>query len=90
MVRNDWLVQFLADVLGIPIERPVETETTALGAAYLAGLQVGVFGALDDLTDRWQCATRIEPRIDRERRDQLIAGWKKAVSRTLTCETSRG
>ena len=84
MVRNDWLVQFLADVLGIPIERPVETETTALGAAYLAGLRAGLYGAIDDLAELWQCATRFEPRIDNERRSQLVSTWRKAVSRTLT------
>lgn len=81
MVANDWFCQFLADLLDLPVERPLVTETTALGAAYLAGLQAGLYGSPDDLTTQWQCQARFDPRMDQTLRKQLIEGWTKAVSR---------
>lgn len=83
MVVNSWLVQFLADIIGLPVERPVVTETTALGAAYLAGLQVGLFDSFDDITARWQREQRFEPKMAEEHRSRLLAGWERAVRRTL-------
>ncbi len=81
MVANDWLMQFLADVLGFAVERPVITETTALGAAYLAGLCAGAFDSLEDLARRWQREARFEPRLEAAEREHLVAGWGRAVAR---------
>jgi len=83
MAANDWLMQFLADQLGIPVERPVVTETTALGAAYLAGLGVGVYRDPAEIARRWRRDRRFEPAMAPERRDALYAGWKRAVERAL-------
>jgi glycerol kinase len=81
MVVNDWVMQFLADQLGIAVERPTVTETTALGAAYLAGLATGVFKSTDDIAGRWRCERRFEPAMAAERRETLYAGWRDAVRR---------
>ena len=83
MVANDWLCQFLADLVDMPVERPRVAETTALGAAYLAGLQVGVYESLDDVTRAWQCEKRWTPRMEHRLRTGLIEGWQRALKRTL-------
>ncbi|PWQ96654.1 glycerol kinase GlpK [Leucothrix pacifica] len=83
MVKNDWLVQQLSDTVDIQVQRPVVTETTALGAAFLAGLQTGVFASLDDLASYWRCEADFEPNMPAQERDTLIAGWDKAIARTL-------
>ena len=80
---NDTLMQLQADVLGVPVVRPVVAETTALGAAYAAGLAVGFWKDLDDLRDNWRMDKRWEPRWSADQRDAAYAGWQKAVSRTL-------
>ena len=84
MVANDWLCQFLADMLNIPVERPKVIETTALGAAYLAGLATGVYASLDAVGYAWRCERRFEPRMTSGQREALLAGWKKAVARVLS------
>ncbi len=84
MAANGWLMQFLSNVLAIPVTRPKVTETTALGAAYLAGLQAGLFGGLDDLTACWQRDAGFTPRLGAEERKSLLAGWRKAVDRVRT------
>jgi glycerol kinase len=81
MVRNDWVMQFLADILNLPVERPVVTETTALGAAYLAGLQVGMFQSAADIGRRWQRDRLFEPAMKTDLRESLYAGWRHAVAR---------
>ncbi|HYG86403.1 MAG TPA: glycerol kinase GlpK [Azospirillum sp.] len=81
MVANDWVCQFLADILDLPVERPVVTETTALGAAYLAGMHVGVYGGLDAISAAWRCERRFEPRMDAPTRRRLYDGWQAAVRR---------
>ncbi|HYD29303.1 MAG TPA: glycerol kinase GlpK [Azospirillaceae bacterium] len=81
MVMNDWLCQFLADVLNVPVERPEVTETTALGAAYLAGLHTGFYGSLAAVAGVWACQRRFEPGMDEGRRERLYEGWKRAVGR---------
>jgi glycerol kinase len=81
MVANDWLMQFLADILDLPVERPAVAETTALGAAYLAGLQVGLYDSLAAVSQAWQLQRRFEPGIDTTSRERLIDGWRTAVSR---------
>ncbi len=80
MVQNNWLCQFLADILNIPIERPVQTETTALGAAYLAGLHCGVYKNPDDLKANWQIDREFTPSMNTEDRDRLLRSWKTAVA----------
>jgi len=84
MVQNNWLCQFLADLLGIVVERPEQTETTALGAAYLAGLQVGVFGSLDDIASRWQVNREFAPAMEDRARNLLLADWHEAVIKVRT------
>ncbi len=81
MVANDWLMQFLADMLDTPVERPRVTETTALGAAYLAGLGAGCFGSLEEVSQQWSRERRFEPALNAERRDGLYHGWLEAVGR---------
>lgn len=78
---NNFLMQFQADVLGKPVVRPANVETTALGAAFLAGLAVGVWKDTDELESFWQADRRFEPQMDAGRREELFVGWKKAVER---------
>ncbi len=80
MVHNNWFCQFLADILNTPVERPVQTETTALGAAYLAGLHCGFYKNHDDLLANWQLDREFIPAIDAQERDHLLQGWKAAVA----------
>ena len=78
---NGFLMQFQADMLGIPVDVPVINETTALGAAYLAAIGVGDFDGPDAIAGRWKRKRRYEPRISADQRDALLAGWKSAVER---------
>jgi glycerol kinase len=84
MVVNDWLSQNLADMLQLPVVRPRTVETTALGAAYLAGLQAGVYGSLEDIARLWQAERRFSPQMPAGRADALYAGWQDAVRRVRT------
>jgi glycerol kinase len=79
--RNDLLMQFQADVLGVPVVRPRVTETTALGAAYLAGLAVGHWKNSEEIASQWQVDRKFEPAMERGRAEELMAGWHKAVER---------
>jgi glycerol kinase len=83
MVFNELLMQFQADQLGVPVQRPQVAETTALGAAYAAGLAVGYWGGLEDLRANWGLDQEWLPQAATSQRDQLFSQWKKAVSRTL-------
>ncbi|HPL99632.1 MAG TPA: glycerol kinase GlpK [Bacillota bacterium] len=85
-VANNFLMQFQADILGVPIYRPEVTETTALGAAYLAGLAVGFWASKDEIAEKWNVDRVFEPVMDSSFRDKKYAGWKKAVSRALRWE----
>src|SRR5262249_49468058 len=78
---NDFLMQFQADILGKPIVRPVDTETTALGAAYLAGLATGFFKGLDEVERFWRAERVFEPKMKPDKREELYDGWKSAVAR---------
>ena len=80
--RNDMLMQFQADVLGVPVVRPRIHETTALGVAYLAGLGVGYWSSADQLAAQWQADRTFEPRMDRGNAETLLAAWRKAVERS--------
>jgi glycerol kinase len=84
--RNDSLLQFQADILQIPVVRSKITETTALGAAYLAGLAVGFWKSREDLRHHWQEDKRFEPHMSREKAEQLRAKWKEAVRRAMNWE----
>jgi glycerol kinase len=81
MVANNWLSQCLADTLKIPVDRPVITETTALGACYFAALGVGLFNSIDDLKDKWQLEKKFTPQMEEDIVDQRYQGWLKAVER---------
>ncbi|MBS3984457.1 MAG: glycerol kinase GlpK [Selenomonadales bacterium] len=85
-VMNGVLMQFQADVLDVPVDRPEVTETTALGAAYLAGLAVGVWKSKEDLVSKWQLNKRFAPSMPTGQREKLYQGWKKAVKRALDWE----
>ncbi len=81
-VKNDFLMQFQSDMLGCPVERPVVQETTALGAAYLAGLAVGYWDSKEEIAKQWQIEHTFTPELATEKREELYNGWKKAVEAT--------
>ena len=81
MVGNDWLVQFLSDILNVDVDRPRVTETTALGAAFLAGLQSGVYQGLDEIEKLWGRERRFQPEMEPSQRERLYQGWLEAVER---------
>jgi glycerol kinase len=84
MAANDWLLQFLADVVAAPVERPHTTETTALGAALLAALGRGLISSPEEVEALWRRQARFDPAMDAAPRDRLLAGWARAVNRTLS------
>jgi glycerol kinase len=84
MTVSDWTMQFLADILGAPVDRPKVLETTALGAAYLAGMQQGIYPDLDGFAKTWALEQRFTPELNSDVREQRYAGWRDAVQRTLT------
>ncbi len=88
MAANDWFCQFLADTLGSPVERPALLEATAQGAAFLAGLTVGLFRDFSTLSTAWQCGARFEPRMAAAERERSIMGWHEAVRRARTVGNS--
>lgn len=83
MVANDWVCQFLAGILNIEVERPKIMETTALGAAYLAGLQAGIYQSTEELATMNQIETHFEPDMPQESRQKLLKGWSSAIQSTL-------
>ena len=83
MVKNNWLSQFLADVLNMTVIRSKTNETTALGAAFMAGLGAGVYKSLIDISKNWKIDKRFIPRISKTNREELLVGWKKAIRKTL-------
>ena len=80
---NDFLLEFQADILGMPLCRPECIETTSLGAAYLAGLATGYWSSGEDITSNWRIDKVFEPSMEKEKKDRLISGWHEAVGRTL-------
>jgi len=84
MVANDWLLQFLADILNIDIQRPKVIETTALGAAILAGVGAKLFNTLGDAKEAWQLDHSFSPSMETDRREKLIGAWQTAVNRVKT------
>ncbi|SFA88955.1 glycerol kinase [Lentibacillus halodurans] len=83
-VKNDFLMQFQSDIVGVPVERPVVQETTALGAAYLAGLAVGYWHDKDEIASQWQNERTFNSNMEDAKRDELYAGWQKAVKAART------
>ena len=86
MVANDWFLQFLADILDTAVERPVNVESTVLGAAYLAAFQAGVLKSCEQITRLWRCESRFEPQMSDDQRSGLLQGWRTAVGRIATHE----
>jgi len=84
MVASDWTMQFLADILAAPVDRPAVRETTALGAAWLAGSHAGIWPNQEKFAANWHCEKRFEPQMDDNTRDTKYALWLDAVNRTLT------
>lgn len=82
-VQNNFLMQFQSDILNVPVERPVVSETTALGAAYLAGLAVGYWENQEEIAKQWAVNQKFEPKMEERERDELYTGWKKAIQATM-------
>lgn len=78
-VKNDFLMQFQSDILDVEVDRPVINETTALGAAYLAGLAVGYWKDRSEIAERWKNDKSFQPKMEEEKRNNLYDGWQKAV-----------
>jgi glycerol kinase len=83
VTKNSWLMQFQADMLGVPVQVPATAETTALGAAYLAGLAVGYWKDQDEIAAQWKVARHFEPSMSHDQRDKLYHGWQRAVERSM-------
>ncbi|RSL33104.1 glycerol kinase [Salibacterium salarium] len=83
-VKNDFLMQFQSDLLNVPVERPVVNETTALGAAYLAGLAVGYWDSREEIAEQWNVEKTFTPAMDDKQRESLYNGWRKAVEAAMT------
>ncbi len=81
MAKNDWVMAFLADILGAQVQRPVVTETTALGAAYLAGIKAGIYSSLAELARKWQVERTFSPRMTKQQRDLAYENWQAAIER---------
>jgi glycerol kinase len=79
-VSNSFLMQFQADILGVPVDVPLVTETTSLGAAYLAGLAVGFWESREEIDSKWKLARRYEPQMSEQERDTLYQRWQRAVA----------
>src|SRR5690606_41765983 len=82
-VENDFLMQFQSDLLGANVERPTVSETTALGAAYLAGLAVGYWSDMQEIASSWQLGKTFRPKMSEDERELAYAGWKKAIQAAM-------
>ena len=84
MTASNWTMQMLSDLVELPVDRPKNLETTALGAAYLAGMQVGFYPPMDEFSESWQSESQFNSKMKEELRERKLAGWKDAVRRTLS------
>ena len=84
MVKNSWFSQFLSDILNVKVLRPKVDETTALGAAYMAGLKIGVYKSLKDISKQWKIDKCFKPKMKSKNRKELLKGWSQAIRKTLT------
>jgi glycerol kinase len=85
-VRDNFLMQFQSDILGVPVVRPQVIETTALGAAYLSGLAIGFWKDKAEISSKWKADREFIPNMDEKIKERLYKGWKKAISRSLSWE----
>tara|TARA_B100001971_G_C17907779_1_gene391270 strand:- start:289 stop:597 length:309 start_codon:yes stop_codon:yes gene_type:complete len=83
MVKNNWFLKFLSDIINVRVDRSRIKETTALGAAFMAGLKIGVYKSLDDISKNWQVNKRFSPNINKMERLKLLKGWSQAIKKTL-------
>ena len=83
MVKNNWFSQFLSDIVDVKVLRPKVDETTALGAAFMAGLKIGVYKSLKDISKNWTLDKKFSPKMKNLKRKNLISGWEKAIKRSL-------
>ena len=83
MVKNNWFSQFLSDLINIRVDRARIEDATALGAAFIAGLKIGVFKSLKDISKKWKVDRKFSPKIKNTLRQELLKGWSKAVRKTL-------
>ena len=83
MVKNNWFSQFLSDIINVHVDRSRVKETTALGAAFMAGLKIGVYKSLDDISKNWKVDKRFSPNIKKIERLKLLKGWAQAIKKTL-------
>ena len=84
MAASSWTMQMLSDLVELPVDRPKNLETTALGAAYLAGMQVGFYPPMNDFSETWQSESQFVPKMSEDLRERKLAGWREAVRRTLS------
>lgn len=89
VVKNNFLMQFQSDLLDAPVERPTINETTALGAAYLAGLAVGVWKDKQEISDKWKIDRSFEPEMEKTEREKLYGGWKTAIEATMAFKPTK-
>ena len=83
MVKNNWFSQFLSNILNISVYRSKNEETTALGVAFIAGLQIGIFKSLKDISKKWKINKKFIPKIKKFERVKLLKGWSKTIRKTL-------
>jgi glycerol kinase len=84
MAASNWTMQMLSDLLNLPVDRPKNLETTALGAAYLAGMQVGFYPPIEEFAKSWKSESQFNSKMPKAERQKKLSGWKDAVGRTLT------
>ena len=84
MVMNNWFSQFLSDIVNVKVLRPKVQETTALGAALMAGLQIGVYKSLKDISKNWHLDKKFTPKMKNSSRNKVLKGWSAAIKKTLT------
>ena len=83
MVENNWFAQFLSDILAIKVTRTKIHETTALGAAFIAGYQIGIYNSLNSISKKWKIDKEFLPKINKTSRTNLLKGWEQAIKRVL-------
>ena len=83
MVMNNWFTQFLADMINVKVLRPKVHETTALGAAFMAGLKIGVYKSLKEISTKWTLDKKFTPKVNNKYRRKVLKGWNAAIKRTL-------
>ena len=83
MVKNKWFSQFLSDVINTKVIRPKVLETTALGAAFMAGLKIGIYKSLSDISKNWKIDQKFTPKLNKQKRSNLLKGWEQAIKKTL-------